>query len=58
MTFMPYFPLASGVLTGQVQTAAPSTPRGSRLAALGEPWPGARVRVRPRAWTVVEALDE
>ena len=36
ITLMPYFPLASGVLTGQVQARRAGTPEGTRLAAWGD----------------------
>jgi aryl-alcohol dehydrogenase-like predicted oxidoreductase len=54
MTFMPYFPLASGVLTGKYKRGA-EHPEGSRLAAWGNM---AGEFASDARMTVVEALDE
>ena len=55
---MPYFPLASGVLTGKYKRGA-EHPRGlTRPAGLGGERHGARGSRPTQAWTVVEALDE
>jgi len=54
MTFMPYFPLASGVLTGKYKRGE-DHPEGSRLAAWGNM---AGEFASDARMTVVEALDE
>jgi aryl-alcohol dehydrogenase-like predicted oxidoreductase len=54
MTFMPYFPLASGVLTGKYKRGE-DHPEGSRLAAWGSM---AGDFASDARMTVVEALDE
>lgn len=51
---LPYFPLASGMLTGKYRRDAPP-PEGSRLAA----WTYLQERYRdPATWSLIEALAE
>ena len=52
--FLPYLPLAGGLLTGKYRRDAPM-PAGARLSSGG--WPGSRV-LTERNWRVVEALEE
>jgi aryl-alcohol dehydrogenase-like predicted oxidoreductase len=54
MTLAPYFPLASGMLTGKYRRGVPF-PAGSRMAAVGEYFPDL---FTDEAFDVVEALEE
>jgi aryl-alcohol dehydrogenase-like predicted oxidoreductase len=51
---LPYFPLASGLLTGKYQSGAP-LPAGSRLAGSARPADGL---LNARNWRVVDGLSE
>jgi aryl-alcohol dehydrogenase-like predicted oxidoreductase len=53
MTLMPYFPLASGVLTGKYKRGQPA-PEGTRLAAWGD---RAQAMLSDERLDVVERLD-
>lgn len=54
VTLLPYFPLASGLLTGKYKRNAPM-PAGARLAR--NPPRGAGVFINARNWRLVEALE-
>jgi len=54
VTLLPYFPLASGLLTGKYKQGAPM-PAGTRLAR--NPPRGAGVFINARNWGLVEALE-
>lgn len=51
--FLPYLPLAGGLLTGKYKRGAP-LPEGARLSTGG--WPASRV-LTERNWRIVERLD-
>jgi len=54
VSLLPYFPLASGLLTGKYKRGAPM-PAGTRLA--GNPPRGYEAFINARNWRLVEALD-
>jgi aryl-alcohol dehydrogenase-like predicted oxidoreductase len=54
VTLLPYFPLASGLLTGKYRRGAPM-PAGTRLA--GNPPRGYEAFINARNWRLVEALE-
>jgi aryl-alcohol dehydrogenase-like predicted oxidoreductase len=54
MAFLPYFPLASGILSGKYRAGEPP-PEGTRLAAMGQ---GATSQLSAERLAKVAALDE
>jgi aryl-alcohol dehydrogenase-like predicted oxidoreductase len=54
VAFLPYFPLASGLLSGKYRSGQPA-PEGTRLAAMGD---GAKSQLSDERLAAVAALDE